>query len=150
MVLFLTVPAKDKPAAQATARLAGDLPQAWLRKQPRPAARAGAQHAPHLQHALLSTILLVPAVLLFPKNPEVMELFNQGVGTASHTGQGVAKLRVMNKLPVVESGHTVQVETVQANDVAVVALEYQDRTSDVCARYAGDVSIICCDEVQSY
>lgn len=51
------------PAAQAAAPFAGDLPLAGLRKQPCSAARAGAQHAPHLQHALFGAILLVPVVL---------------------------------------------------------------------------------------
>lgn len=107
MVRFLTVPAEDKPAAQTVAPFASDFPPAWLRKQACSAARAGAQHAPHLQHTLFGAILLVPVVLLFPKNPEVMELFNQGVGAASHTRQRVAKLRVMDKLPIIKSRHTV-------------------------------------------
>ena len=34
------------PAAQAVGRFAGDLPLARFWKQPRPAARAGAEHAP--------------------------------------------------------------------------------------------------------
>lgn len=45
----------------------------------------------------------------------------------THTRQGVAELRVRDKLPVVESRHAVQVEAVQADHVAVGALEDQDR-----------------------
>ena len=44
----------------------------------------------------------------------------------THTRQRVAKLRIVDKLPIIESGHAVQVETVQADHVAVCALENQD------------------------
>lgn len=50
-----------------------------------------------------------------------------GKARLTHTGQRVAELRVVDELPVVEPGHAVQVETVQADHVAVVALENQDR-----------------------
>lgn len=78
-----------------------------------------------------------------------MELFNQGVGTASYTWQGVAKLSVMDKLTIVESCDTVQVEAVQANHVTVGTLEDQDRAPDICARYAGDAAAVTGDQVQS-
>lgn len=51
------------PAAQAVAPFASDFPLLGLGQQPGPAARPGAQHAPHLQHALLGAVLLVPVVL---------------------------------------------------------------------------------------
>lgn len=78
-----------------------------------------------------------------------MELFNQGVGTASHTRQGVAKLSVMDKLPIVESCNTVQVEAVQADHMAVVTLEDQDGAPDVCTGYAGNAAAVTGDQVQS-
>lgn len=61
-----------------------------------------------------------------------------GRGRLTHTRQRVAELRVRDKLPVVEPRHAVQVETVQADHVAVAALEYQDRApaqtqTDVCS-----------------
>lgn len=149
VVCFLTVPAENEPTAQAVASFTGDFPLALFRQQASPAARTGAQHAPHLQHTLLGAILLVPIVLLFSENPEVMELFNQGVGTASHTRQRVAKLSVMDKLPIVESCNTVQVEAVQADHMAVVTLEDQDGAPDVCTGYAGNAAAVTGDQVQS-
>lgn len=79
-----------------------------------------------------------------------MELFNQGVGTASHTRQRVAKLSVVDKLPIVEPCDTVQVEAVQTDHMAVVTLEDQDRVPDIRARYAGDAAAVVGDQVQSY
>ena len=51
------------PAPQAVVQFAGDLLPARFWKQPRPAARAGAEHAPQLQHALFRPVTLVPVVL---------------------------------------------------------------------------------------
>lgn len=64
------------------------------------------------------------ALLLVPTG--LQNKHKQSAGL-THTGQGVAKLGVMDELPVIEPRHTVQVETVQTNHMAVVALENQDR-----------------------
>lgn len=56
----------------------------------------------------------------------------------------------MDKLPIVESCDTIQVETVQTDHVAVVTLEDQDRAPDICARYARDAAPVAGDQVQSY
>lgn len=47
----------------------------------------------------------------------------------TYTGEGVAKLWVMDELAVIQHGHTVQMEAVQANDMAMHTLEHKHRTS---------------------
>lgn len=46
----------------------------------------------------------------------------------TYTGEGVAKLWVMDELAVIQHGHTVQMEAVQANDMAMHTLEHKHRT----------------------
>lgn len=46
----------------------------------------------------------------------------------TYTGEGIAQLRVVDELAVIQHGHTVQMETVQANDMAMHTLEHKHRT----------------------
>lgn len=80
----------------------------------------------------------------------MMNLFNERVRTASCAGQGVAHQRLVDKLSLVQSGHTVQIEALQADHVTLCTLKHQNWTHDVSAGDAGDAACVGHDQVQRY
>lgn len=79
-----------------------------------------------------------------------MNFFNQRVVAADCTRQRVANHRMVHKLPVIQAGLAITLETVETDHMTLQALEDQDHTHDIGAGDAGHASGVGHDEVEGH
>lgn len=89
-----------------------------VNQQAHSAAWLGTQHSPTLQDKLLGGEPLVPVVVCPAQQAKVVHVFYGGALAAHGTGDGIADLRVAQKVPLQQLRAQVVPEAVQAGDMA--------------------------------
>lgn len=81
---------------------------------------------------------------------EMVDFLHERIPAADRARQRVPVGLVAYKLALVESGNAVRDEAIQAHDVAVLALEDDDRRGDVGAREARHVGQVRSQQIQHH